>query len=317
MGKFLRDLFLFLPLATGIYMGCLYVAAHWNMEDVAWNVKYRPGVFVGLWEKVRDSTLYAPHDLLVMGSSLAYRGVDPRIVAKEGYQLFNMGSMAQCPVQTEVLLRRHWPDAKAPVVIFIVTDDLFGQVGFESAIDIVSNDRPDCWNALMVMRTRNVAVLNTAAFAWTKWSLVEDQGKYRKGKLDLARNDRYIPGGYVERSNAVFDADHWAPLADQRPMQVQLRAFERCIQFVRSQGSIPVIVSPPVTRRYWVDPEGAWWPNYWRSLGQYYDFSRLHDGPDDLCFYDGRHQNQHGVDLFSRVLIQALESDGLIGAKVE
>ncbi|MBP8824202.1 MAG: hypothetical protein KBH07_11205 [Flavobacteriales bacterium] len=313
MGKFLRDVLLFGLLGAAIYVAFLFAAALRGAGDGPWNIKYRPGEFGGLWERVRDSTMHPPHDLLMIGSSLAYRGGDPRVFAKHGYRLYNLGSSAQTPLQTEVLLKRHWQHARADVVLFIVTEDVFCQKGYESSLDLIANDRIDQLSLCMVARTPNIALLNTTVYAVLRHAagtVRPSDHNWPEGKHDV-----YVPGGYVERKGTTFNPRQWTPLQDSTPLVMQKEAFERCLEFVRKQGAQPVIISPPVTDGYWLAPGKSWGLAYWQSLAPYYDYSRLHQGPDSLYFQDGRHQNQHGVVRFDRALVQDLVKDGWLAPK--
>ena len=58
-----------------------------------------------LYQRVREADTTANVNILVLGASHAYRGIDPRVFTEKGYRLFNLGSSSQTPLQTQILLK--------------------------------------------------------------------------------------------------------------------------------------------------------------------------------------------------------------------
>ena len=78
-------------------------------------------------------------DVLVLGSSHAYRGFDPRIFKKAGIKLFNFGSSGQTPLQSEFLLKRYTEQFNPKLVIIEVYPIALETTGLGPFIDLISN----------------------------------------------------------------------------------------------------------------------------------------------------------------------------------
>ena len=74
-------------------------------------------------------------DILFLGSSHAYRGFDTRIFLENGYKSFNLGSSAQTPTQTKVLVERYLGSLNPELVIYEVYPKTFTMDGVESSLD--------------------------------------------------------------------------------------------------------------------------------------------------------------------------------------
>ena len=64
------------------------------------------GCYGHTFTRMQDAQKTKNVDVLIVGSSHAYRGIDPRILQKDGISAFNLGSSAQTPINTKVLLHQ-------------------------------------------------------------------------------------------------------------------------------------------------------------------------------------------------------------------
>src|SRR5690606_36447324 len=78
-------------------------------------------------------------DVLVLGSSHAYRGFDPRIFQKNNVKIFNLGTSAQSPIQTEYVVKRYIEKLNPKVVLFEVSYLSFSSDGLESTLDFYNS----------------------------------------------------------------------------------------------------------------------------------------------------------------------------------
>ncbi|MCX6267461.1 MAG: hypothetical protein NTW16_08910 [Bacteroidetes bacterium] len=99
-------------------------------------------------------------DILVIGSSHAYRGFDPRIFASKGIKIFNLGSSAQTPIQTEILVKEHIDRLKPKLVIFEVFPGVFTNDGVESSLDLITNSDINIGTVMMTLRINNLITYN-------------------------------------------------------------------------------------------------------------------------------------------------------------
>src|SRR5688572_15501507 len=70
------------------------------------NIPFLKGVYGHYHSRAVEAKDYGSVDILVLGSSLAYRGIDPRVFSKKGIRIFNLGSTAQTPIQSVCLAKQ-------------------------------------------------------------------------------------------------------------------------------------------------------------------------------------------------------------------
>lgn len=97
-----------------------------------------------MFTRLEEAGEFGHVDVLVTGSSHAYRGFDPRVFAENGLSLFNLGSSSQTPIQTEFLLDRYLDVLTPEVVLLEVYPDLFSNDGTESSW-ILFQSCPPIW----------------------------------------------------------------------------------------------------------------------------------------------------------------------------
>ena len=308
MKKFLKRALIFIVFATLVYPIFLYF---WG--DVlpqifrnASNLVYveKSGDFMKL--RMQEAKTKADVDVLVLGSSHAYRGFDPRIFGEYGIDLFNMGSSSQTPMQTEVLLERYFEKLNPEIVIFEVYPGVFSSDGVESSLDILSRDVIDSHAIEMAFRINHLKTYNTLIFASIKNfinSSIDDS------VATTYKGQRYISGGYVERieysnyEGEVFQESNW----DLKPEQFM--AFERCLDIMEKSDAKIFLVYAPITKDLY-DARGNNQEFIDRLLGYgkpVINFNEILELDDSEYFYDSDHLNQNGVDHFNRQLISVID----------
>ncbi len=310
MRAFIKQVLLFVLIATLAYPVLLVGASLAYKDGGFGNVYYAIGYYGNLWTRVRDRSVEPPADVLVIGSSLAYRGCDPRVFQRNGLRMFNLGSSAQTPAQSEVLLKHHWDRLRPHTVVMIVTPDIFTSEGIESALDVIANDRVDPATVQMALRTGSVKVLNTVIYASARQALNLDADFIEPSSS--ADDGTYVPGGYMMHSGTGFTAKKEEPPG--LPIVEQLDAFRRSMAFIEQRGARVILVYPPVTACCRPGPDTVWAEDTWREAGPYYDMSTLYGDTVNAYFSDGRHQNQAGAERFSQVLIDRLRQAGFLNA---
>lgn len=305
MWAFVRQLLFFSVVVAVVYPMLVIAASLAYKHGHFGNVYFARGYPGDLRARVRDRTVPPPVDVLVIGSSLAYRGCDPRVFQRNGLRMFNLGSSAQRAAQGEVLLEHHWEWTSPKVVVMIVTAEMFTG-GTESALDLIANDRVDVLTARMAVNMADIRVFNTLLYAGARQALDLDHEEpvLRQGR------DRYVPGGYVERVDGEFITTE--PVSMGAPERVHLNAFARSVAFVKAQGAALVLVHPPVAPGLRSDSSSQA-VRLWSQAGRYYDMSALFDDSGLAYFSDARHLKQAGAERFSALLIDRLRVDGLVG----
>ena len=267
------------------------------------NVTYHLGHEDHLYTKVHECLEVQDVDVLFLGSSHAYRTFDPRIFAAHGVRIFNMGSSMQTPLQTEVLIRNYLDTINPRLVVLEVHPDVMPHDGVEPAIYQLCNV-PPTWDMVpMALRTRNMRVAATAAYALVHNS-ISPEFKQMVEPADTAA-DHYVAGGFVERDMECYSPVPYAPKAIV-PRGVQLRALRRCTELLKARGVPYILLEVPDTKALFSsytninDFEDAM-----NCYGKYY-FISMDALDDSLHFFNEDHLNQRGVELYNAYLCDSL-----------
>lgn len=300
MKKFIKKILLFVPAAVVVYFVLLIaigeLAPHWLYT----NLKYTRG-YSDTQTRITEAKHIHRPDILVIGSSHAYRGFDPRIFATEGYTLFNLGSSSQTPLQSSVLLKRYLKKIQPGLILYEVYPGTFASDGAEGAADIISNDTIDNLIPEMVTKVNDIVAYNTLAFGWYK-QLTTTNKTTVLPKLHKA--DTYIKGGYVEKQLAYY-----TPQKNYKPIrwklkQKQFKAFAENIAYIKELGIPYVLVNAPIPSWFYNShTNNKTFDGRMAEFGTYYNYNEKLPLNDSLHFFDNNHLNQKGVALFNAALL--------------
>jgi len=271
---------------------------------------FRPHAYhrLGWWghsysrmNQVRDT---ANVDVVVLGSSHAYRGFDTRIFGSQHLNTINMGTGAQTPTLTKMLVNRHMDRLSPKVVLFEVTPIVMSGSSVEASLDLVANDRNDVHSFAMAMAVNNIKTWN---------SLFVSIFKRRLGRNDdFVENasrgkDHYIPGGYVERRLEYFkhfrNSPNHVELNDR-----EVDAIRDIVAGLKEDNIKPILVQAPITpSKYRALHLDVNFDSLMSTIAEYHNFNELIRLDDSLHFYDGHHMNQLGVDTFNAFLLDHLD----------
>tara|TARA_R110000737_G_scaffold327112_1_gene341205 strand:+ start:2212 stop:3069 length:858 start_codon:yes stop_codon:yes gene_type:complete len=267
------------------------------------NVSYKLGANGHLFSRISEIKNQSDVDVLFLGSSHAYRGFDPRIFSKYGYNTFNMGSSAQSPLQTKVLINRYLDSLNPKLVIYEVFPATFSLDGVESSLDIVSNDRNDFYSLEMVLKINNIKTYNTFLYA-----LIRDFLGLNESFTEsiYKRNDKYVSGGFVENEIEFFKPFPF----EKREVKIKDYQLESFLEIVKELEirNIPVIlVYAPISKVHYESYTNTdYFDSLMSSYSDYYNFNEIVYLNDSLHFSDSHHLNQSGVELFNKKLIEIL-----------
>ena len=251
-------------------------------------------------------------DVLILGSSHAYRGLDTRIFSKNNLETFNLGSSAQTPIQTEMLVRKYLRQLNPKVVIYEVNPGPFEIDGVESALDILSNSQIIDWKAVrMASNINNIKIYNSLIFYLFKKNITVEGKIYRKELTNGV--DTYIKqGGYVERVLTFNKPVEYSP-KKLVLRESQLEAFERTLEILSKSGTEVFLIRTPVTGHLY----NSFLNNdqvdlYFSSKGKYLSLQEKLQLDDSLDFFDSHHLNQNGAIKTTKETIKILERDGAL-----
>ena len=307
MRLFFKKCLLFSLLLFFLFPVCFYIWGEFvpPLFRSASNVRYfeEDSDFMRL--RIQEAKELNDVDILVLGSSHAYRGFDPRIFNNYGLDIFNFGSSSQSPLQTEVLLKRYYNSLNPKTVLFEIYPALFASDGVESAISLLSSDIIDRHSLRMALEIDNMTIYNSMFFSFLKNNL---SGASQSTNVTKYGTHMYVKGGYVERDKLYYYEPEVTSSSQWEYNESQWQAFERCLEIIKSNGAQVFLVYAPITRNLYTSITNN--EKFLKRMATYghqvYDFNVITDLDDVLHFYDSNHLNQDGVEIFNQSLISEL-----------
>ena len=286
--------------ACVIYVGVIFIFSNIQIIDRRMSSYFLPNMQRNGGQELqmmRDLTSnQTKYDAVVLGSSHAYRGYDPRIFEQSGISLFNAGTSAQNAKGSLVLYNEYLRD-RADVFILDVYDPVFELEGTESNMRLIQNVPTNEAALALVQQEFKIYTLNALAVRLASMNV-----------KDEAPNADYIKNGFCEKKGILYAVE---PLNDSvfDANEEMFLAFEKMIKQMQSDGKRIVLCSHPL-------PASAGLHNYHdKFLARFTPLIERLDVPYiDLTYYtegfgvnefaDLSHLNQQGVELYNSLLLQ-------------
>jgi len=303
MKKFILNIFIFTLFTSLFYTSILFVWGFIMPSKLKPNVNYNLGNKGYTFSRLQDVKKNNNIDILFLGSSHTYRGFDTRIFLKNGYKTFNLGTSAQTPIQTKLLLNRYLDSLKPKTVLYEVYPVTFELDGVESSFDIISNDKNDFYSLEMVLELNNIRSYNTFLYSFI-CDILGLNKSFKEPVID--EDDKYTSGGYVEKDISFFKVTSF----EKQEITInkdQLDSFNQIVEILKQKKIELILVYAPITKSKYNSYNNN---NYFDSLmtkySTYYNFNKIVTLNDSLHFYDSHHLNQNGVEIFNKRLIKIL-----------
>jgi len=306
-------------LLLAVYLVVLFVAANLQLQHLPTisNVPSHRSCLGTTADMLRDIPERGEVvDLLFLGSSHAYRGLDPRFFDTKGLSSFNLGTSAQTPLNTFYLLQEYLARFRVRrAAIIDVYPEMMGRPGAEPAIDIAMS-RPLSLSVLrMSLATRSIRAFNTLMVR-----AVDLRSPPRDSMpVCLGPHDVYVGQGYVQSKKGPTDV--MQPTYTIRMRDAQTAYLGKAIDMLQQSGADVVLVVQPVpvatveaTLNYQAVSE---------SLGQlaeeagalYLDFNSAPYRMAGSDYFDGEHLAQRSVVRYDQRLWEILASRGLVSER--
>lgn len=267
--------------------------------------------------KFNEINNYHNIDILFVGPSLAYRSFDVRRFRENGFEVFNMGTTSQTPVQNYILLK-HFLDQLQPRFVVIAVQPPQSKP-IESTLDFICSDFEDnkvqweCMKLHMVILCKSWNIINSYIYNCFLHYIYLPIRSYIKhiplnvnhidGEETIIGIDKYIRGGYVERQENLT-----CSLMEYKSKKIlfnsmQIKYLMRSIDLVQSRNIPFLLVEVPIqTARYQA------WQNHeeWEQLLTDYPYVNYNGRislNDTTEFYDSNHMNKYGVAKFDSLFI--------------
>ena len=287
--------------ALAIYVAVIFIFSNVQLIDRRMSLFFVPNLQRNGGQELqmmRDLTSnQTKYDAVVLGSSHAYRGYDPRIFEQAGVSLFNAGTSAQNAKGSLVLYNEYLKD-RADVFILDIYDPVFELEGTESNMRLIQNVPTNAAAFALVKQEVKMYTLNALAVRLASLNV-----------KDEAPNADYIKNGFCEKKGILYAVE---PLNDSvfDANEEMFVAFETLIRQMQADGKRIVLCSHPLPlllglSNYHNKFLARFTPLINRLGLKYIDFTYYTEGFGRNEFADISHMNQQGVEMYNRLLLNS------------
>jgi hypothetical protein len=245
-------------------------------------------------------------DVLVFGSSHAYRSYDPRIFKKNKLKMYNLGSSGQSMNDTYMVISEILSMNKPRYIIVDLTPGAFESDGIESSSKLITNLNSVQFKRKILFNNLDWRMVNV----YVSGLFNDTPPKPFKASIN---NGKYINGGYVEIQKKCSKKYNYKSIGKSyEPNEKNEEAFHSLINFLSENKIKTYFVLHPIplgTNR----TENSRFIEYiqksikGRNEITLIDFSFRHHLNKTENFYDHHHLNQSGTNFFNEKLISELE----------
>ena len=286
--------------ACVIYVGVIFIFSNVQLIDRRISSFFIPNMQLNGGQEMqmmRDLTSnQVKYDAIVLGSSHAYRGYDPRIFEEAGTTLFNAGTSAQNAKGSFVLYNEYLRN-RTDFFILDVYDPVFELEGTESNMRLIQNVPTNAAAFALVKQEVKMYTLNALVVRLASLHV-----------KDEAPNNDYVKNGFCEKKGILYAVE---PLNDSvfDANEEMFLAFERMVKQMQADGKRIVLCSHPLPQspglRNYHDKFLARFSPLIERLGvPYIDLTYYTEGFGINEFADLSHLNQQGVELYNRLLLR-------------
>lgn len=303
MKKFIKFSLLFVCFTAAVYILGIVVFGQFLPLSLRLNLPYNLGGVGYSYTRFNEANRDKDVDILVIGSSHAYRGYDPRIFQQSNWKMFNLGSSAQTPVQTEYVLNKYLHKLNPKLVIIDVYPILFKSDGVESVLDLLSNTTLDDELVSLSVKQNDVRVYNTLVYSYFK-NIFDVDSDFKENLLQK-NGDAYIERGFVQ-SNYKFKSKSNYEGESYTFSSPQMNAFRHIINKL-NKSNIPYIIlqSPIPKKKYQSIKNNEEADSVFAEYGFYQNANEALTLPDS-CFIDESHLNQTGVNIYNKYVVDLI-----------
>ena len=249
------------------------------------------------------------YDAVVIGSSHAYRGYDPRVFDARGYRMFNLGSSAQTPLSTYAVLEEYLEKERAPLVIIDVYENSFDQEGLESVSDLTQN-----------MSSDRAAFRLAASFRDLRGMNMFTLRMMNKNGPSMWADPDYKGAGFAIKADSTGKGVKYDAGRKLRLNARQKEYFVKCLDLCEERG-IRVVLSTHFAPHQSDQARHSAFATFLDSVLagrdpddrlRWFDFSYDHDLDDHAHFCDHNHLNEAGARIFNERLVDSLVAEGFL-----
>ncbi|HMX86746.1 MAG TPA: hypothetical protein PKD14_12475, partial [Saprospiraceae bacterium] len=262
----------------------------------------------GTWVKLKNFDATRKWDIIVLGSSHAYRGYDPTLFSRYGISMYNLGTSNQHMRCTYYIAKNHINRNNCKLILLDVYDRAFCSQQLESMSDLIQNAADDKTAIDIAFSTPDIRVINMLAL------------RYFNKTIPLLNTDTTgFINGYKENRKylnpVIADSIKLENKYKTNPLQVKY--LIKLLTYFKSQG-IPVVAAEhPLPSLYTVREHTKFISDIQPVFNQFnvpfLDHTYDPDIAGKLCyFFDPTHLNFRGVSKYNERLLKELVQMGIL-----
>lgn len=265
----------------------------------------------GTWLKLHQFDKEKKWDVIVLGSSHAFKGYDPAVFSKYGLEMYNLGTSNQHMMCSYYIAKNALNKENCKLVILDIYDRVFSNEMIESMSDIIQNTPDDKTAIDIALSTPDIRAINMITlrfFNKTTVPLNYDTLGYVRG-YQVAKQ-------FVNASNADKKKVAFRYKSNER----QIRYLDKMLAYLK-QSEIPVVVTEhPLPNIYTVREHDKFLADIKPVLEKhgvrFLDYTNDQDFIHKLSYFsDENHLNHLGVPKYNERLIKDLVQLGVIAGK--
>lgn len=305
---------MFILLAPVLY-GCVFYMFY------KLHYKAKPAIYVtndyyawkggDTYQKYRELGQQNAFDVVILGSSRAYRGYSPFILEKLGFNAINIGTAGQSIKNAYFLTKNYIDSNKCKLLILDVYLGAFVKDQLESCTDLTENIDRSSAAYDIAFHNKDVRVMNIAALRWftEKDSVYYTEPDYQ-GKGFAAHLDTF------SRQGNSLDKRLADRALNARADREQMEYFKKLVELADERDIKMVCVYSPTVDFYDMDKHREFVKEIVPIMAAhhipFYDRSKCDSLETYGHFFDPSHLNLAGVERFNNRLYSQLMLDGVL-----
>ena len=308
MGKIFKNIFLFILLLGVFYFGGMYLLSKVNYKG-------KPAVYItndyyvwkggGTYKKFKSKDSLSNRDVIIVGSSRAYRSYNPLLFAKMGVSAWNLGSSAQSIENSYRVIEEVIIPAKPKVILLDLARLGFEQESIESSIDLITNTSSAGLKKRLILEMPDIRLYNTAFTSIINEdlpSLYKDE-EYKNAGFSTKKDSLNLE--WIGRLKLLREGSKNNKMISD--FKVLIDIMELCL---KSNQKI-ILVHSPVSQFYSLIAQENFVMKV-DSISQkykvpFYDFQNMEGINTKNHFYDDSHLNTAGVNVFNEQLLKEVK----------
>ncbi len=240
-------------------------------------------------------------ELVVIGSSHAYRGYDPAIFEQNGLDMFNLGTHSQALSDTRIILEDVVKQPETKVLIIDLYSAIMSADGIESGSCLISNINSDKVAARIALGMGDIRAANMFTIRMLN-----------KANEPFHEVDSYKYKGYCERADSLSKEIRYQKYGNSfEYTKKEKQGLIDILDYCQKNELTAILVSHPQPKEInrVAHEEFKVFLNEILTKRDvpFLDYTFAHDLNSAHHFYDNTHLNKAGVDLFNEQLIPDLK----------